>query len=108
MAGKRGASERAGRRARPSPTDKREPAGKERLFADTLVSVLDEGDSDDVKKLRKVASALVDKAMAGDTAAIREIADRVDGKAGAASDRERDGEGTVVVEIVRHGDDAGT
>jgi hypothetical protein len=106
MAGKRGGSETAGRRTRRSPRGKRGPAGKERLFADTLVSVLDEGDSDDVKKLRKVASALVDKAMAGDTAAIREIADRVDGKAGAASDRERDGEGTVVVEIVRHGDDA--
>ena len=106
MAGRRGESDRAGRRARHSPRGKREAAGKERLFADTLVSVLDEGDADDVKKLRKVASALVDKAMAGDTAAIREIADRVDGKAGAASDRERDGEGTVVVEIVRHGDEA--
>ena len=58
---------------------------------------------DDVKKLRKVASALVDKAMTGDTAAIREIADRVDGKAGPA-EREREGEGTVVVEIVRHGE----
>ena len=55
------------------------------------------------RKLRKVASALVDKAIAGDTAAIREIADRVDGKAGAAADREPDGEGTIVVEIVRQG-----
>jgi hypothetical protein len=102
MAGKRGDSEKAGQRARRGARSKSGP--KERLFAETLVSVLDEGDADDVKKLRKVASALVDKAMAGDTAAIREIADRVDGKAGAASDRERVGEGTLVVEIVRHGD----
>jgi hypothetical protein len=107
MAGKRGESEKAGQRARRSARSQRGPAGKERLFAETLVSVLDEGDADDVKKLRKVASALVDKAMGGDTAAIREIADRVDGKAGAASDRDRDGEGTLVVEIVRHRDDPG-
>src|SRR5258707_10713625 len=46
-----------------------------------------------------------DKAMTGDTAAIREIADRVDGKAGPATERKPDAEGTVVVEIVRHGED---
>jgi hypothetical protein len=68
------------------------------------VCVLDEGDSNDVLKLRMVASAVVDKAIGGDTAAIREIADRVDGKAGATADRERDADGAVVVEIVRHGD----
>jgi hypothetical protein len=66
-----------------------------------LVRVLAEDDADNITKLRKVASALVDKAITGDTAAIREIADRVDGKAGAAADRE--GDGTIVVEIVRHG-----
>ena len=82
---------------------KRAPARRDRLFAETLVSVLAEEDADDVRKLRKVASALVDKAIAGDTAAIREIADRVDGKAGAAADRDRGGEGTIVVEIVRQG-----
>jgi hypothetical protein len=82
---------------------KRAPARRDRLFAETLVSVLTEEDADEVQKLRKVASALVDKAIAGDTAAIREIADRLDGKAGAATDREREGEGTIVVEIVRQG-----
>jgi|SRR5579871_882178 len=103
MVGKRSDIVGAGRQvARRS--SKRPAARKERLFAETLVSVLDEDDSNDVKKLRKVASALVDKAMGGDTAAIREIADRVDGKAGATADRERDADGTVVVEIVRHGD----
>jgi hypothetical protein len=100
MARKRGGSDsEAPAAARP----RRKPARKGRLFAETLVSVLDEGAADDVKKLRKVASALVDKAMGGDTAAIREIADRVDGKSAGAGDRERDGDGTVVVEIVRQG-----
>jgi hypothetical protein len=103
MAGKRGESGTAGQRTR-RVAGKRGPARKDRLFADTLVSVLGENDADDVKKLRKVASALVDKAMTGDTAAIREIADRVDGKAGPATERKPDGEGTVVVEIVRHGE----
>ncbi len=105
MAGRRGENGRAGRRAPRRSGGKQAPARRERLFAETLVSVLDEADSDDVQMLRKVASALVDKAIAGDTAAIREIADRVDGKAGAASDRGKDGEGTIVVEIVRHGED---
>jgi hypothetical protein len=95
------ATKRAGRATRGKPARRR----KEKLFAEALVSVLAEDDSDDVKKLRKVASALVDKAMSGDTAAIREIADRVDGKTAAATDRERDGEGTIVVEIVRQSAD---
>ncbi len=94
-----GAATRQGRRA---PGRKRASSRRDRLFADALVSVLAENDSDDVKKLHKVASALVDKAIAGDTAAIREIADRIDGKPGAA-DRERDGDGTIIVEIIRYG-----
>ncbi len=34
----------------------------------------------DKTKLRAVADALVDKAMSGDVAAIKEVADRIDGK----------------------------
>jgi hypothetical protein len=37
--------------------------------------------ADDGKRLRKIADALVDKAEEGDVAAIREIGDRMDGKA---------------------------
>lgn len=103
MAGRRVASGVATTGARRTTRGKRAPARRDRPFAETLVSVLAERDADDVRKLRNVASALVDKATAGDTAAIREIADRVDGKAGAAADRERQGEGTIVVEIVRQG-----
>jgi hypothetical protein len=35
---------------------------------------------DDFKKLRTVARALLDKAATGDVSAIREVADRLDGK----------------------------
>ena len=42
----------------------------------------------------------VEKAMNGDTAAIREIADRIDGKVGPSPDRDG-GNATVIVEIVR-------
>lgn len=35
---------------------------------------------EDHKALRRVASALIDKAASGDVPAIREIADRLDGK----------------------------
>jgi hypothetical protein len=104
MAAKRGEGGRGGKRTSSRTGGKRAAARKDRLFADTLVSVLGENDEDDVKKLRKVASALVDKAMTGDTAAIREIADRVDGKAGPGVERDPGGEGAVVVEIVRHGE----
>jgi hypothetical protein len=103
MAGKRGETRRTHAPSR--VRGKSGPVRKDRLFADTLVSVLGESDKDDVKKLRKVAGALVDKAMTGDTAAIREIADRVDGKAGPAAERQPEGKGTLVVKIVRHGED---
>lgn len=36
--------------------------------------------ADDPKKLRRIARALLDKAETGDTAAIKEVADRLDGK----------------------------
>jgi hypothetical protein len=39
-----------------------------------------EAHADGGDKLRKVAEALVDKAITGDVPAIREIADRLDGK----------------------------
>ena len=40
----------------------------------------------DKTKLRRVAEALVEKAMSGDIPAIREVADRLDGKALQATD----------------------
>ena len=58
------------------------PAGRgvgEKLFRDALMLALKEADGDRLR-LRIVADKLVENAMRGETAAIREIADRIDGK----------------------------
>lgn len=48
-----------------------------RLFADTLRRVLL---ADDSTKLRSLAEKLVDRALEGDVSALKEVADRMDGK----------------------------
>src|SRR6187402_1897710 len=50
-----------------------------KLFENELLAALKEADEDG-EKLQKVARALVQKAIDGDVAAMREIADRIDGK----------------------------
>ena len=50
------------------------------LFADALRMSLAAKGPNGVKKLRMIADALVEKAIGGDIAAIREIGDRLDGK----------------------------
>lgn len=52
---------------------------RDKPFRDALRLAINEADGDE-KKLRKVARALVTKAMDGDVQAIREIGDRLDGK----------------------------
>lgn len=52
---------------------------KQKPFADALrLAIAAAGD--DKRSLRKIAEALLDKAGEGDTQAIREVADRLDGK----------------------------
>jgi len=58
---------------------------KERSFANMLTIELRQAigigeDGKPVTKLRKIAEMLVSKAMEGDMAAIKEVADRTDGK----------------------------
>ena len=54
---------------------------KEKSFANMLNIAIKEAVKDsDKTKLRAVADALVDKAIAGDVQAIKEVADRLDGK----------------------------
>lgn len=57
------------------------PAGrpKSKPFADALRAALKDV-GDDAEALKTVANALVVKARTGDVAAIKEIADRLDGK----------------------------
>lgn len=53
---------------------------KEKSFANMLRIAINEAHEDGNNKLRAVAEALVSKAITGDVQAIREIADRIDGK----------------------------
>jgi hypothetical protein len=54
---------------------------KEKSFANMLnIAIKEAIEGTDKTKLRAVADALVDKAMTGDVAAIKEVADRLDGK----------------------------
>lgn len=54
---------------------------KEKSFANMLnIAIKEAIEGSDKTKLRAVADALVEKGMAGDVAAIKEIADRLDGK----------------------------
>lgn len=54
---------------------------KEKSFANMLnIAIKEAVEGADKTKLRAVADALVDKAMNGDVQAIKEVADRLDGK----------------------------
>lgn len=53
---------------------------KEKSFANMLNIALKEADGESTK-LRRIADKLVEKAIEGDMQAIKEIADRTDGKA---------------------------
>lgn len=72
---------------------------KEKPWADALRAALSELDADGIKKLRKVAEAMVNKALEGDVPAIKEIGDRLDGKAVQALANE-DG-GPLQISIIR-------
>lgn len=54
---------------------------KEKSFANMLnIAIKEAIEGTDLTKLRLVADALVNKAISGDVQAIKEIADRLDGK----------------------------
>lgn len=54
---------------------------KEKSFANMLnIAIKEAVEGSDITKLRAVADALVAKAIGGDVAAIKEVAERLDGK----------------------------
>lgn len=64
-----------------NPTGIKGPSQKP--FRDALRMEIADADGD-FKRLRKIAAALADKAESGDVQAIKEIADRLDGKVAQA------------------------
>lgn len=57
---------------------------KEKSFANMLNIAIAEATEGGGTKLRAVADALIDKAISGDVQAIKEVADRIDGKVAQA------------------------
>lgn len=76
---------------------------KEKSFANMLnIAIKEAIEGSDKTKLRAVADALVDKAMQGDVQAIKEVADRLDGKVPQALVGDNDDDPiNVVTKIVR-------
>ena len=72
---------------------------KEKSFANMLRIAINEATETGGTKLRAVADALVDKAMTGDVPAIKEVADRLDGK--VPQGLEGDAENPIAVELIR-------
>lgn len=65
------------------PGESGNPNGKPKAakaFADALRIAISEAHGEGGTKLRKLAEALVEKGITGDVPAIKEIADRLDGK----------------------------
>lgn len=60
-----------------APVGNQNAAKPGKLFADTLRRVLLVNDGE---KLRALAEKLVERALEGDTTALKEVADRIDGK----------------------------
>ena len=73
-------------------------ASKVRSFAAALKLAINETEGDQ-KKLRLVADALIAKAIEGDVSAIKEIADRMDGKAVASKEISGPDGGEIPVSI---------
>lgn len=76
---------------------------KEKSFANMLnIAIKEAIEGTDKTKLRAVADALVDKAMSGDVQAIKEVADRIDGKVpqGVIGGDEEDSPVNIVTKIV--------
>ena len=76
---------------------------KEKSFANMLNIAIKQAHDEGRDKLRAVADALVDKAISGDVQAIKEVADRLDGKVPQGIVGGDEGDNPIVHEIVIRG-----
>jgi hypothetical protein len=75
---------------------------KEKSFANMLNIAIKEANEQGVTKLREVADALVREAIGGNVAAIREVAERLDGKVPQALVGDDDSDAiNIVTRVVR-------
>jgi len=74
---------------------------KEKSFSNMLSIAIKQAHDEGRDKLRAVADALVDKAISGDVQAIKEIADRLDGKVPQALVGDNEGDPINLVSEIR-------
>ena len=58
----------------------KERGPRARICAQRLIAELNETDANNISKQQRLANALLEKALEGDVAAIKEVMDRVDGR----------------------------
>jgi hypothetical protein len=80
-----------------APLGNKNSSKNNRLFAETIKRIVTQSEGEVV---RKVAEALILKAQDGDMTAIKEFADRVDGKALQENKLTGDSDEPVVIQIV--------
>jgi hypothetical protein len=73
-----------------------------RYFGETIKRMVTQSDGE---VLRKIAQALIDKASDGDLGAIKEFADRIDGKAMQENKVTGDPEAPLVIQVITGIDD---
>src|SRR6516165_4454146 len=80
----------------------RPPRGQQRdkIYREALrLELADMSEGIDLKKLREIARTHIEKAAAGDMQAIKELADRLDGKPAQIPEHEFNNEGESVIKI---------
>lgn len=82
-----------------APEGNQNSSKNNRLWADTIKRAVTQSDA---TRLRRIAEALITKAEDGDMSAIKELGDRLDGK--AIQQVTGDLDATLTVNILRYGD----
>lgn len=76
------------------------PKGEKSFAAMLRIAIKEAGAGDGTTKLRDIANKLVEKAIQGDMQAIKEVADRLDGKALQQVENELSGDVAIVFKTI--------